>query len=102
MAIDHTHDPSARSWVESAQGHAQFPIQNLPFGVFSHSGGARRIGVAIGDDIVDLAALARHGLLPDADALHAGTLNALLALDPGCAPGIAPPPVRSVDRSGPA
>ncbi len=45
--IDHTHDPRLRSWVESANGHPDFPVQNLPLGVFSPAGGAPRGGVAI-------------------------------------------------------
>jgi len=58
-SIDETHDPALRSWVESANGPAtEFPIQNLPFGRFRRKGGASalRIGVAIGDQILDLAA----------------------------------------------
>ena len=58
-SIDETHDPALRSWVESANGAAtEFPIQNLPFGRFRRKGGAGalRIGVAIGDQILDLAA----------------------------------------------
>lgn len=46
---DETHDPARRSWVVSAQGHSEFPIQNLPFGVFSVDGGKPRGGAAIGD-----------------------------------------------------
>jgi fumarylacetoacetase len=49
--IDETHDPKREGWVASARGHAEFPIQNLPFGIFSSSGGPRRGGVAIGDTI---------------------------------------------------
>ena len=62
---DETHDPARLSWVASANGHADFPIQNLPLGVFSHSGGEPRIGVAIGDGIVDLRGLGEAGLLDD-------------------------------------
>ena len=48
--IDETHDPARASWVGSANVHPEFPIQNLPFGVFSPPDGrARRGGVAIGD-----------------------------------------------------
>jgi len=54
--IDETHDPRRESWVVSARGHAEFPIQNLPFGVFSPPGEAPRGGVAIGDAIFDLPA----------------------------------------------
>ena len=54
--IDETHDPARTSWVVSANGHPHFPIQNLPLGVFSVDGGERRIGVAIGESILDLKA----------------------------------------------
>ena len=58
--LDATHDPELKSWVESASGSAtDFPIQNLPFGVFRRKGTKEkpRGGVAIGDQIFDLAAL---------------------------------------------
>jgi fumarylacetoacetase len=57
MNTDHTHDPSLRSWVGSANAPgADFPIQNLPFGVFTRRGTQQppRIGVAIGGDVVDM------------------------------------------------
>ena len=57
MSLDHTHDPGLRSWVEGAEGHPDFPIQNLPLGVFSTTpDGERRAGIAIGDVILDLHA----------------------------------------------
>jgi fumarylacetoacetase len=56
--LDHSHDPALVSWVDSAQGHRDFPIQNLPLGAFSADGQSRRIGVAIGDFILDLSAIA--------------------------------------------
>jgi fumarylacetoacetase len=55
-ALDDTHDPSLVSWVASAQG-SDFPVQNLPLGIFSESKGRRRPGVAIGDYILDLTAI---------------------------------------------
>lgn len=61
---DETHDPARISWVDSANGHADFPIQNLPYGVFSPAGGAARIGIAIGEHILDLFACATASLLP--------------------------------------
>ena len=79
LLIDETHDPKRKSWVESADGHPDFPIQNLPLGVFSPPGGDARIGVAIGDLILDLraaAALKRFDVI-DGGALKARTLNAL-------------------------
>ena len=77
--IDETHDPLAQSWVEGAEGHPDFPVQNLPLGVFSPAGGTPRIGCAIGDHILDLAAVSAAGLLPDAFAvaLAEPALNAL-------------------------
>jgi fumarylacetoacetase len=61
MKLDETHDPGLQSWVESANApDSDFPIQNLPFGVFrgrKARGEAPRGGVAIGDRILDLAAL---------------------------------------------
>src|ERR1700730_2746988 len=83
--IDDTHSPSRRSWVASADQHADFPIQNLPLGVFAPPGGAARGGVAIGDEIFDLAAALELGLFEGlaARAVQAAsgtTLNPLLAL----------------------
>lgn len=60
MPPDQTHDPGLRSWVESANAPGcDFPIQNLPLGIFKRKRGkeAPRGGVAIGDQILDLAAL---------------------------------------------
>jgi fumarylacetoacetase len=78
--IDETHSPDRRSWVAEADGHLEFPIQNLPFGIFSPAGGAPRPGIAIGDRILDLAAVS--GLLPPAvaPALQERALNRLFAL----------------------
>ncbi|HWS72985.1 MAG TPA: fumarylacetoacetase, partial [Thermoanaerobaculia bacterium] len=60
------------SWVESANGHPDFPLENLPFGVFRRDGGAAHIGVAIGNEILDLTSR-----FDDAD-LQQETLNALM------------------------
>jgi len=86
--LDETHDPARTAWVESSNGHPDFPIQNLPLGIFSPSGGAPRGGAAIGDRIVDLAALAASGLvegdaLAAAEAASRDTLNTLLGLGAG-------------------
>ncbi|RXU26048.1 fumarylacetoacetase, partial [Pseudomonas syringae] len=51
-----------RSWVESANRHADFPLQNLPLGVFSHGQTGPRGGVAIGDRIFDLHAATESGV----------------------------------------
>lgn len=85
--IDETHDPDRVSWVSSANGHGDFPIQNLPLGVFSVGGDQARGGVAIGDQIVDLAALACCGILQGAaqaaaEASTGPTLNTLLGMGP--------------------
>jgi fumarylacetoacetase len=90
-ALDHTHDPQARSWVVAANAaQADFPIQNLPLAVFRRRGSdeAWRGGCAIGDLIVDLAALARTGLLEGAaqaacEACAQPALNAYFALGSG-------------------
>jgi len=83
--IDETHAPGRRSWVASANQHADFPIQNLPLGIFSPRGGAPRGGVAIGDEIFDLATALELGLFAGAAATAAqaaagATLNPLFAL----------------------
>ena len=62
-AADPTVDPALKSWVKSANSDSDFPIQNLPIGIFSEDKGRRRPGVAIGDYILDLPALADMGLL---------------------------------------
>jgi fumarylacetoacetase len=87
IELNATHDPSRRSWVESANApDTDFPIQNLPFGLFRASGEARG-GVALGDRIVDLGRLLSFGVLSGAasDAARAATgetLAPLLACDP--------------------
>jgi fumarylacetoacetase len=83
--MDATHDPHLESWVTSANGHKEFPIQNLPLGIFSLAGGAPRGGIAIGDSILDVGALGRSGLLTGdantaAAAASGATLNPLLGL----------------------
>jgi fumarylacetoacetase len=73
---------TTKSWIPySAESH--FPLQNLPYGVFTRAGDERRrIGVAIGEQVVDLYALTQAGLfasLPDAGAYFAEpTLNAFM------------------------
>jgi fumarylacetoacetase len=90
--IDATHDVARQSWVASANGHADFPIQNLPLGIFSPHGGAPRGGVAIGDEILDLKEALNLGLFSGAareaaEAASGPTLNPLMAL--GAAPRVA-------------
>lgn len=87
MPTDATHDPARRAWLAAANADdTDFPIQNLPFGLFEHDGRARG-GVALGDQIIDLGALAALGVLGDgareaALAASGATLAPLLA----CAP----------------
>lgn len=86
--INETHDPSLKSWIASANSvTTDFPVQNLPYASFRRKGSqeAFRPGVAIGDHILDLAALAAQKPFEDkaAEALAACTgdsLNALMAL----------------------
>ncbi len=83
--IDETHSPGRRSWAASANGHLDFPIQNLPFGVFTPPGGDARGGVAIGEEILDMRVALELGLFdgPAAQAAEAAagaTLNPLFAL----------------------
>jgi fumarylacetoacetase len=88
VGLDQTHDPQRQSFVASANGHADFPIQNLPLGVFSRPGGAPRAGVAIGDYIFDLQAAFHDGVFDGeaeraAESASGSTLNGLLALGAG-------------------
>ena len=83
--LDSTHDPQVRSWLPSAnQSGCAFPIQNLPFGVFRRAQSAEsfRGGVALGDQIIDLRALADAQLFTDdaAEGASAGSLDSLNAL----------------------
>ncbi|MGZ3504370.1 MAG: fumarylacetoacetase [Vulcanimicrobiaceae bacterium] len=75
-------DPALTSWIDVTPD-SDFPIQNLPYGVFSHEGTPPRIGVAIGEHILDLHACADAGLFDGTvarDVLQARTLNAFAAL----------------------
>lgn len=91
MQLNETHDPNLRSWIASANDAAcDFPLQNLPYGTFRHDDAEPwRVGVAIGDRILDLGALAASapfdGLAAQALAAcaapaHDGRLNGLMAL----------------------
>jgi fumarylacetoacetase len=85
MPLDETHDARLRSWVEAANDPAtDFPLQNLPFGIFERDGDAR-VGIAIGDRVFDLRAARDAGHLDGLDpalapVLGASSLNALFAL----------------------
>ena len=74
-------DMPRRSWVAAANDReCDFPIENLPFGVFSTGSDAPRCGVAIGDMIVDLAACEARGLLSAEGTFAAPRLNDFIAL----------------------
>jgi fumarylacetoacetase len=87
--VNRTHDRALVSWVESAQGHPEFPIQNLPLGVFRRRGREEppTVGIAIGDEILNVPAVRAAGLLTQpaltaALACAMPSLNALMALGP--------------------
>ncbi|MGO9627784.1 MAG: fumarylacetoacetase [Xanthobacteraceae bacterium] len=87
VTLNETHDPARKSFVDTANApESDFPIQNLPFGVFRPAPGASpRVGVAIGDQIVDAAAAADSfggAVAAAAKACAAPSLNALMALGP--------------------
>ena len=90
MSLNETHDPQLQSWVASANGgQSDFPIQNLPFAVFRRKGGSEswRGGVAIGDQILDMAAVERTQALGAAvqaqvQAAAQEKLNGLMAMTP--------------------
>jgi fumarylacetoacetase len=90
VRLDETHDPQARSWVDSANLlGCDFPIQNLPFAVFRRGDSTEELrgGVAIGDQIVDLAALAARNVFQSraAEGIRAGarsSLNSLMQMGP--------------------
>lgn len=86
--FNETHDPSRRSWVTSAnRPDADFPIQNLPFGVFDSAGRKPRGGVAIGDQIFDLSAGLEAGLFSGA-SLGAARAASCAALNDFMARGV--------------
>ncbi|MFT4193517.1 fumarylacetoacetase [Ottowia sp.] len=88
--LNETHDPGLTSWVASANGgQSDFPVQNLPFAVFRRQGSqeAWRGGVAIGDQIVDMAAAVQAGVFTGdaaepARAAARPTLNGLMGMSP--------------------
>ncbi|MEN9315481.1 MAG: hypothetical protein RIS35_1874 [Pseudomonadota bacterium] len=86
--LNETHDPALSSWVDAANvASADFPVQNLPFAVFRRAGSQEpwRGGVAIGDQVLDLAAVAAAGVFDGlaGEAVRAASqerLNALMAM----------------------
>ncbi len=89
IQLNETHHPELRSWVASANlASTDFPIQNLPFGVFRRAGSSEafRIGVAIGDQILDLPQAHGLGAFAELESKHfdqailSHQLNALMDL----------------------
>jgi fumarylacetoacetase len=87
IQINQTHDMQLTSWVKSAHNNSDFPIQNLPFGIFKNKGQDShwRGGVAIGDQVIDLAALAKSQVFSGhvqiaLEAASQPSLNALMDL----------------------
>jgi fumarylacetoacetase len=96
MALNETHDPQLSSWVAAANAHgADFTLQNLPLGAFRRAGSSEafRGGVAIGDQILDLAAALQAGAL---DAASVGVTAA------GAATAAAQPVLNELMAAGPA
>jgi fumarylacetoacetase len=90
--LDETHDSKGQSWVESANvAGSDFPIQNLPFGVFRRrdAGAEAGVGIAIGDRIIDVAGMRNEGLFAEervllaANACASDSLNSLMTLGAG-------------------
>lgn len=83
MATFEANDPGLKSWVE-VRADSDFPIQNLPFGIFKHAGSDPRAGVAIGDYVIDLSLLHEKGffeeLLLPPGIFRRSVLNDFLAL----------------------
>jgi fumarylacetoacetase len=87
VTLDFTHDAARQSWVDSANAaETDFPLQNLPFGIFRAGAAAPRVGVAIGDQILDVAMAAMlvptafAACAPAVAACQTSSLNALMAL----------------------
>ena len=86
--LNETHDPDLNSWVESANDpETDFPLQNLPHGVFRLPGKAPRGGVAIGRMILDIGSALESGLFAGpaaavAEAAAEPTLNRLMGMGP--------------------
>ncbi|HSR49440.1 MAG TPA: fumarylacetoacetase, partial [Acidobacteriota bacterium] len=86
--LNETHQPQLKSWVDSANNPSgDFPIQNLPLGVFRRQAAdeAPRVGAAIGDQIFDITAAAQADLFQDSaaaavQACRFSSLNALMSL----------------------
>ncbi|MBS1568600.1 MAG: fumarylacetoacetase, partial [Bacteroidetes bacterium] len=84
MSATHEHviAKDLRSWIETPAG-SDFPLQNIPFGIFRAPGRTPRACTRIGDTVVDLQVLAEAGMLAasgiNKEAFHQATLNPMLA-----------------------
>ena len=91
MNLDRTHDAAVKSWLASAnEPHCDFPLQNLPYAIFRRKGESEafRAGIALGDQVIDLAALLRERCLSGlamqaAIACTQPSLNEFFAMGPG-------------------
>src|SRR5262245_30413284 len=86
-SMNPTCDPALRSWVD-VPANSDFPIQNLPFGIVRPRDGSPRVGVAIGENVLDLSVLEKFGffsgpLLRQHRVFEQPALNAFLALGKG-------------------
>jgi len=83
--MDETHNPKLKSWVD-VEENSDFPIQNIPFGVFSPKGGGDlHVAIAIGDYVLDLALLDETGVfsgteVEGTEVFHEPTLNAFMSM----------------------
>ena len=71
-------NPNLKSWIKVTE-NSDFPIQNLPFGIYSTNSKPKRVGVAIGDQILDLSNLFELGYLKSLSFCEAFTSNSVLA-----------------------
>jgi len=82
--MNNANDPSLKSWIE-VKSDSDFPIQNIPFGIFSPAGKSPRPATIIGETLIDLSVLAEEGFFDDIideeyDAFFASSLNDLISL----------------------
>ena len=83
--MDETHDSKLKSWID-VDNNSDFPIQNIPFGVYSpKEGGELHVATAIGDYVIDLAYLDEAGFfintdIEETEVFHEPTLNAFMSL----------------------
>lgn len=84
MSSIEANNPTLKSWIE-VKADSDFPIQNLPFGIFSYQNREPRVGVAIGNYVLDLSILAEEGFfdniaISDTSVFYEGELNHFIAL----------------------